>query len=50
MAIHSVYAITWEVLKIMIIEVHCPRDGIQKLEQELQDLTMKGTDIVAYSF
>ena len=32
----------------MMIEEYCPRGEIQKLEQELWNLTMTGSDIVTY--
>ena len=36
-------------MKGLMIEEYCPRGEIQKLEQELWSLTMKGTDVVAYT-
>src|SRR6187200_225993 len=42
-------ALTWGALKTMMIEEYCPRSELQKLEQELWNLTMKGSDITAYT-
>ncbi|XP_023760065.1 uncharacterized protein LOC111908470 [Lactuca sativa] len=33
----------------MLVEDYCPREEIQKLEQELWTLTMKGSEITAYT-
>ena len=33
----------------LMIEEYCPRGEARKLEQELWSLTMKGSDIVAYT-
>ncbi|GJV75376.1 reverse transcriptase domain-containing protein [Tanacetum coccineum] len=33
----------------MMIEAYCPRNEIQKLESELWNLTVKGTDVVGYT-
>ncbi|GKD48798.1 putative ribonuclease H-like domain-containing protein [Tanacetum coccineum] len=33
----------------MISEAYCPRNEIQKLESELWNLTVKGTDVVGYT-
>ena len=32
-----------------MIEEYCPRGEVQKMEQELWSLTMKGSNIVAYT-
>jgi len=42
-------ALTWGALKTMMIEEYCPRSELQKLEQELWNLAMKGSDITAYT-
>ena len=42
-------ALSWEALKTMMIEEYCPRTELQKLEQELWNLTMKGSDITGYT-
>ena len=39
----------WENLKALMLEDYCSRDEVQKLEQELCSLAMKGSDIVAYT-
>ncbi|KAI3750191.1 hypothetical protein L2E82_20820 [Cichorium intybus] len=39
----------WEELKTMLMKEYCPRGEIQKLEQELWNLTMKGSDLNAYT-
>ena len=36
-------------MKEMMIEEYCPRGEVQKLEHELWSLTMKGSNIVAYT-
>ena len=42
-------AMGWETLKDLMIEEYCPRGEIQKLEEELWSLTMKGSNVVAYT-
>jgi len=42
-------AMTWEELKAMMVEEYCPRSELQKLEQELWNLTMQGSDITGYT-
>ena len=42
-------SIGWENLKELMREEYCPLGEIQKLEQELWDLTMVGSDIVTYT-
>ena len=39
----------WETMKDLMIEEYCPRGEIQKLEQDLWSLTMKGSDVVSYT-
>nr|KAJ0219182.1 hypothetical protein LSAT_V11C300142380 [Lactuca sativa] len=39
----------WEVLNRMLVEEYCPREEIHKLEKELCTLTMKGSEINAYT-
>jgi hypothetical protein len=41
-------AMTWEELKTKMIKEYCPRSELQKLEQELWNLTMQGSDITSY--
>ncbi|GKD94544.1 hypothetical protein Tco_1374381 [Tanacetum coccineum] len=45
--IDAAYAITWKELMKMMTEVYCPRNEIQKLEDELWNLTVKDNDVVA---
>ena len=39
----------WEHLKIMMLEEYCLMGEVQKLDQELWNLTMTGSNIVAYT-
>ena len=39
----------WEEVKEMLKNEYCPRNEIQKLETEFWDLTVKGTNIAAYT-
>jgi hypothetical protein len=40
---------TWTKFVMLLKEEYNPRDEIQKLEQELYDLCMKGSEIEAYT-
>ncbi|KAL7601671.1 hypothetical protein Lser_V15G22715 [Lactuca serriola] len=42
-------AMGWEVMKELLRGEYCPRGEIQKLEHELWNLKMKGSDIAAYT-
>ncbi|KAI3776603.1 hypothetical protein L1987_46389 [Smallanthus sonchifolius] len=42
-------ALTWEEFKNMLKEEYCPRDEVQKLEAELWNLKMEGSEIEAYT-
>ncbi|GJZ64092.1 putative reverse transcriptase domain-containing protein [Tanacetum coccineum] len=42
------YAMTWTDLKTNMIYKYCPRGEIKKLEVEMWDLEVKGTDVVSY--
>ena len=44
-----VNAMSWEELKVLLLEEYCPRGEVQKLEQELWNLKMTGSDLVAYT-
>ncbi|GJW83474.1 putative reverse transcriptase domain-containing protein [Tanacetum coccineum] len=44
-----VYAMTWTDLKKMMIDKYCPRSEIKKLEVELWNLKVKGTDVLGYN-
>ncbi|GKE60434.1 reverse transcriptase domain-containing protein [Tanacetum coccineum] len=43
------YAMTWKALKKMMTDKYCPRGEIKKLEIELWNLKVKGTDVESYS-
>ncbi|GJU90873.1 reverse transcriptase domain-containing protein [Tanacetum coccineum] len=43
------YAVDWKVLKKMMTVKYCPRDEIKKLEIELWNLKVKGTDVASYT-
>ena len=39
----------WATMKDLMTEEYCPRGEVQKLEHELWNLTMKGTNVIAYT-
>ncbi|GJZ01679.1 putative reverse transcriptase domain-containing protein [Tanacetum coccineum] len=39
----------WAILKKMMTDKYCPRGEIKKIETEMWNLKVKGTDVVAYS-
>ncbi|GKA15853.1 putative reverse transcriptase domain-containing protein, partial [Tanacetum coccineum] len=43
------YGMTWKTLKKMMTDKYCPRGEIKKLEIELWNLKVKGTDVVSYN-
>ncbi|GJW32519.1 reverse transcriptase domain-containing protein [Tanacetum coccineum] len=43
------YAITWTDLKKKMTTKYCPRNEIKKIEAEMWNLKVKGTDVVAYN-
>nr|GFC85880.1 reverse transcriptase domain-containing protein [Tanacetum cinerariifolium] len=45
----SAYGMSWKTLMKMITEKYCPRNEIRKLEIELWDLKVKGTDLASYT-
>ena len=45
----SANAMGWDTLKDLMRKEYCPRGEIQKLEEELWNLKMVGTDIIAYT-
>ncbi|GJU93623.1 retrovirus-related pol polyprotein from transposon TNT 1-94 [Tanacetum coccineum] len=47
--IDEAYEMPWKDLMKLLIEVYCPRNEIQKLENELWNLCVKGTDVVGYT-
>ncbi|GJT77241.1 putative reverse transcriptase domain-containing protein [Tanacetum coccineum] len=47
---HNVaYVMTWTNLKKKMTDKYCPRGEIKKLEVEMWDLKVKGTDVVSYN-
>nr|GEW66412.1 hypothetical protein [Tanacetum cinerariifolium] len=44
------YAVTWTNLKKMMIDKYCPRGEIKKLEIEMWNLKVKGTDVCVRMF
>nr|GFC83938.1 hypothetical protein [Tanacetum cinerariifolium] len=47
--INEVYGMSWNDLMKLMIKVYCPRNEIQKLENELLNLCVKETDIIGYT-
>ncbi|GKD76624.1 putative reverse transcriptase domain-containing protein [Tanacetum coccineum] len=45
----AAHAMPWASLKKMITDKYCPRGEIKKIETEMWNLKVKGTDVVAYS-
>ncbi|GJZ26160.1 reverse transcriptase domain-containing protein [Tanacetum coccineum] len=45
----AAYDMSWKDFMKMVTEAYCPRNEIQKLESELWNLTVKGTDVVGYT-
>ncbi|GJU00892.1 putative reverse transcriptase domain-containing protein [Tanacetum coccineum] len=43
------YAMTWTDLKKKMTTKYCPRNEIKKIEAEMWNLKVKGTDVVAYN-
>ncbi|GJX69349.1 putative reverse transcriptase domain-containing protein [Tanacetum coccineum] len=43
------YAITWSDLKKKMTTKYCPRNEVKKIEAELWNLKVQGTDVVAYN-
>ncbi|GJR82358.1 reverse transcriptase domain-containing protein [Tanacetum coccineum] len=43
------YAMTWTDLKKKMTDKYCPRNEIKKLEAELWNLKVKGTDVLGYN-
>nr|GEZ65656.1 hypothetical protein [Tanacetum cinerariifolium] len=44
------YSMPWKTLRQMVTAKYCPRGEIKKLEVELWNLKVKGTDITSYTF
>ncbi|KAJ0490247.1 putative transcription factor interactor and regulator CCHC(Zn) family [Helianthus annuus] len=49
LGIEMANATTWDDFKELMREEYCPRDEIQKLENEYYNLKMEGSEIVAYT-
>ncbi|GJV01318.1 putative reverse transcriptase domain-containing protein [Tanacetum coccineum] len=43
------YVMDWKTLKKMMMDKYCPRGEIKKLEVELWNLKVKGTDVASYT-
>ncbi|GJR35657.1 putative reverse transcriptase domain-containing protein [Tanacetum coccineum] len=43
------YAMPWKTLKKMMTDKYCPRSEIKKLETEMWNLKVKGTDVLSYN-
>nr|GEX71268.1 putative reverse transcriptase domain-containing protein [Tanacetum cinerariifolium] len=45
----AAYNMPWKTLMKMMNDKYCPRNEIKKLEMEIWDLTVKGTDLTSYT-
>ncbi|GKA62807.1 reverse transcriptase domain-containing protein [Tanacetum coccineum] len=45
----AAYGMPWKTLKMMMTAKYCPRGEIKKLEIELWNLKVKGTDVLSYN-
>ncbi|GJS38420.1 reverse transcriptase domain-containing protein [Tanacetum coccineum] len=45
----AAYAMTWADLRKKMIDMYCPRNEMKKLEAELWNLKVKGTDVIGYN-
>nr|GFD36769.1 reverse transcriptase domain-containing protein [Tanacetum cinerariifolium] len=45
----SAYGMSWKTLMKMMTDKYCPRNKIKKLERELWELKVKGTDLASYA-
>ncbi|GJU87574.1 putative reverse transcriptase domain-containing protein [Tanacetum coccineum] len=45
----AAHAMPWAALKKMMTDKYCPRGEIKKIETEMWNLKVKGTDVVAYN-
>ncbi|GJU88875.1 reverse transcriptase domain-containing protein [Tanacetum coccineum] len=43
------YAMTWADLRKKMTKKYCPRNEMKKLEAELWNLKVKGTDVIGYN-
>ncbi|GJX18898.1 putative reverse transcriptase domain-containing protein [Tanacetum coccineum] len=46
--IEEAYKITWVKFKKLLIKKYCPRNEVQKMEEEFYHLTVKGNDLKTY--
>ncbi|GJR23671.1 reverse transcriptase domain-containing protein [Tanacetum coccineum] len=47
--IDEAYEMSWKDLMTLMLKVYCPRNEIQKLESELWNPSVKGTDVAGYT-
>nr|GFC29758.1 hypothetical protein [Tanacetum cinerariifolium] len=47
--LEAAYGMSWKMLMKMMTDKYCPRNEIKKLEMELWDLKVKGTDLASYT-
>nr|GFA54776.1 reverse transcriptase domain-containing protein [Tanacetum cinerariifolium] len=45
----AAYGLSWKMLMKMMTDKYCPRNKIRKLEMELWELKVKGTDLASYT-
>nr|GFC98975.1 reverse transcriptase domain-containing protein [Tanacetum cinerariifolium] len=45
----ATYGMSWKMLMKMMTDKYCPRNEIRKLEMELWELKVKGTDLASYT-
>nr|GEZ38248.1 reverse transcriptase domain-containing protein [Tanacetum cinerariifolium]GEZ38259.1 reverse transcriptase domain-containing protein [Tanacetum cinerariifolium] len=45
----AAYGMPWKTLMTMMTDNYCPRNEIKKLEMEIWDLKVKGTDLTSYT-
>nr|GFD26773.1 reverse transcriptase domain-containing protein [Tanacetum cinerariifolium] len=45
----AAYGMSWKTLMKMMTDKYCPRNEIMKLEMELWELKVKGTDLASYT-
>ncbi|GKD67235.1 reverse transcriptase domain-containing protein [Tanacetum coccineum] len=45
----AAYGMPWKTLMKMMTDKYCPRNEIKKLEMEIWDLKVKGTDLTSYT-
>nr|GFB33205.1 reverse transcriptase domain-containing protein [Tanacetum cinerariifolium] len=46
--VDAAYAMMWKALMKLMTEVYCPKNEIQKMENKLWNLIVKGNDLTAY--